>query len=419
MEESSGREHSLSTSSTNSANTTNINTNTTTTSQVPSSSTETDDPELHHQNHIQSSHAITDPRTQSQHPRLDHTSLPHPPPLDPNSAMQPLSRLDHGPQGEGLHLQSTPPPLLDPTLDSCPQPTDSLPSDHTIAASPPPPLSFIQPQNEHLTSHHAPVTPPIDQTTPGVDSHTLPDHTTFQSVSKVAEDPDTDRSTSKNQKNGIHNHIENSGDAEKLRDVSSGLIIEQTVPPTEKITSLQTATELVEDIVNQAVTVVSTENAVPGGTCLSNGSINSNEDEDERNSVEDTGSSLTGQEKGVDLPSEDTPSARSAELSKSTSSITEPEQQKQQQQESDTCQQESGTGSVSSEPISDPSAPAPPLTPTSMTRVPSQESINTMTEGDSAITAKLSHTLQKDAYLVFRSMCKLSMKPLQDSPDPK
>lgn len=418
MEEGSGREHSLSTSSTNSANTTNINSNnTTTSSQVPSSSAETDDPELNHQNHIQSSHAITDPRTQSQHPRLDHTSLPHPP-VDSNSAIQPLSRLDHGPQSEGL---PTPPPLLDPSLDSCPQPTDSLPSDHTIAASPPPPLSFIQPQTEHLTSHHAPLTPPIDQTTPGLVSHTLPDHTTFQTMSKVSEDPDADRSASKNQKNGIHNHIENSEDAEKLRDVSSGLIIEQTVPTTDKLTSLQTATELVEDIVNQAVTVVSTENAVPGGTCLSNGSINSNEDEeDERNSVEGTGSSLAGQEKGVDLPSEDTPSARSAELSKSTSSITEHEQQKQQQQqESDACQQESGTGSVSSEPISDPSAPAPPLTPTSMTRVPSQESINTMTEGDSAITAKLSHTLQKDAYLVFRSMCKLSMKPLQDSPDPK
>ena len=30
------------------------------------------------------------------------------------------------------------------------------------------------------------------------------------------------------------------------------------------------------------------------------------------------------------------------------------------------------------------------------------------------------HILQKDAFLVFRSMCKLSMKPLSDGPpDPK
>ncbi|KAG8538384.1 hypothetical protein GDO81_022752 [Engystomops pustulosus] len=34
--------------------------------------------------------------------------------------------------------------------------------------------------------------------------------------------------------------------------------------------------------------------------------------------------------------------------------------------------------------------------------------------------AKFSHILQKDAFLVFRSLCKLSMKPLSDGPpDPK
>ena len=32
---------------------------------------------------------------------------------------------------------------------------------------------------------------------------------------------------------------------------------------------------------------------------------------------------------------------------------------------------------------------------------------------------KLSHVLQKDAFLVFRSLCKLSMKPLPETPDPK
>lgn len=35
-------------------------------------------------------------------------------------------------------------------------------------------------------------------------------------------------------------------------------------------------------------------------------------------------------------------------------------------------------------------------------------------------TARFSHILQKDAFLVFRSLCKLSMKPLADGPpDPK
>ncbi|KAK3864360.1 hypothetical protein Pcinc_029955 [Petrolisthes cinctipes] len=232
--------------------------------------------------------------------------------------------------------------------------------------------------------------------------------------------------------------------AEKLTsDLSHGLIIDPTVStptptPTDKIVaSLQTATELVEDIVNQAVTVVSSENnAVVGKTCLSNGSVNSNDDEDGDGDDGDggegrtegvvvgdgVGTSLTAPEKKgsgvVEVPpssEHNNQSARSAECA-----VVEDEQQQQHKQQQ---QHESGTGSVASEhPPSDPSAatpPVPPLTPTSMTRVPSQESINTMTEGDSAITAKLSHTLQKDAYLVFRSMCKLSMKPLQDSPDPK
>uniref|UniRef100_A0A8C7MS16 ARF guanine nucleotide exchange factor 2 n=1 Tax=Oncorhynchus kisutch TaxID=8019 RepID=A0A8C7MS16_ONCKI len=42
------------------------------------------------------------------------------------------------------------------------------------------------------------------------------------------------------------------------------------------------------------------------------------------------------------------------------------------------------------------------------------------TEEDVANTARFSHILQKDAFLVFRSLCKLSMKPLADGPpDPK
>ncbi|KAJ9580271.1 hypothetical protein L9F63_004084, partial [Diploptera punctata] len=55
----------------------------------------------------------------------------------------------------------------------------------------------------------------------------------------------------------------------------------------------------------------------------------------------------------------------------------------------------------------------------SITRVPSQESMD-VNEGDAAVTAKFTHVLQKDAFLVFRALCKLSMKPLPEGqPDPK
>ncbi|XP_018403612.1 PREDICTED: brefeldin A-inhibited guanine nucleotide-exchange protein 2 [Cyphomyrmex costatus] len=43
-----------------------------------------------------------------------------------------------------------------------------------------------------------------------------------------------------------------------------------------------------------------------------------------------------------------------------------------------------------------------------------------VTENDNMVTAKFTHVLQKDAFLVFRALCKLSMKPLPDgTPDPK
>uniref|UniRef100_A0A673HD25 Brefeldin A-inhibited guanine nucleotide-exchange protein 1-like n=1 Tax=Sinocyclocheilus rhinocerous TaxID=307959 RepID=A0A673HD25_9TELE len=57
-----------------------------------------------------------------------------------------------------------------------------------------------------------------------------------------------------------------------------------------------------------------------------------------------------------------------------------------------------------------------PGTPISATFLP-QESVATT---GPAPGAKFSHILQKDAFLVFRSLCKLSMKPLSDGPpDPK
>lgn len=50
----------------------------------------------------------------------------------------------------------------------------------------------------------------------------------------------------------------------------------------------------------------------------------------------------------------------------------------------------------------------------SIPRVPSQESVEIQSENDNVVTAKFTHILQKDAFLVFRALCKLSMKPLPD-----
>ncbi|GLV42927.1 Secretory 71 [Carabus blaptoides fortunei] len=57
---------------------------------------------------------------------------------------------------------------------------------------------------------------------------------------------------------------------------------------------------------------------------------------------------------------------------------------------------------------------------TSIKRIPSQDSVEVQSENDAIVTAKFTHILQKDAFLVFRALCKLSMKPLPDgTPDPK
>ncbi|CAG7719826.1 unnamed protein product [Allacma fusca] len=54
-----------------------------------------------------------------------------------------------------------------------------------------------------------------------------------------------------------------------------------------------------------------------------------------------------------------------------------------------------------------------------ITRVPSQESMETSVDSENA-NAQFVHILQKDAFLVFRALCKLSMKPVPEGvPDPK
>ena len=56
-----------------------------------------------------------------------------------------------------------------------------------------------------------------------------------------------------------------------------------------------------------------------------------------------------------------------------------------------------------------------------ISRIPSQESVDVnSTENEQIAPPKFTHILQKDAFLVFRSLCKLSMKPLPEGvPDPK
>lgn len=57
----------------------------------------------------------------------------------------------------------------------------------------------------------------------------------------------------------------------------------------------------------------------------------------------------------------------------------------------------------------------------SLDQVPIDEnSDEAVAESDNMVRAKFTHVLQKDAFLVFRALCKLSMKPLPDgTPDPK
>ena len=65
--------------------------------------------------------------------------------------------------------------------------------------------------------------------------------------------------------------------------------------------------------------------------------------------------------------------------------------------------------------------PTSPSEATSLDQVPADENTDdAVAEGDNMVTAKFTHVLQKDAFLVFRALCKLSMKPLPDgTPDPK
>lgn len=58
---------------------------------------------------------------------------------------------------------------------------------------------------------------------------------------------------------------------------------------------------------------------------------------------------------------------------------------------------------------------------TSLDQVPIDDnSDETVAESDNMVRAKFTHVLQKDAFLVFRALCKLSMKPLPDGTlDPK
>lgn len=50
----------------------------------------------------------------------------------------------------------------------------------------------------------------------------------------------------------------------------------------------------------------------------------------------------------------------------------------------------------------------------------SDDGLDNCTDGSEPVAGAFAHILQKDAFLVFRSLCKLSMKPLSEGPpDPK
>ncbi|CAB3369386.1 Hypothetical predicted protein [Cloeon dipterum] len=79
---------------------------------------------------------------------------------------------------------------------------------------------------------------------------------------------------------------------------------------------------------------------------------------------------------------------------------------------SDSISSQPSIGSAMNTSVSGRTTPAPTLA-----RVASQESMD-VTESDAP--ARFTHVTQKDAFLVFRALCKLSMKPLPDGlPDPK
>ncbi len=70
------------------------------------------------------------------------------------------------------------------------------------------------------------------------------------------------------------------------------------------------------------------------------------------------------------------------------------------------------------------SAPPPPTNSTGSTPSPIPPVVTTLPptgeDNDMETEEPFSHILQKDAFSVFRSLCKLSMKPLPDGPaDPK
>uniref|UniRef100_A0A8C1UW08 ADP-ribosylation factor guanine nucleotide-exchange factor 2 (brefeldin A-inhibited) n=1 Tax=Cyprinus carpio TaxID=7962 RepID=A0A8C1UW08_CYPCA len=79
------------------------------------------------------------------------------------------------------------------------------------------------------------------------------------------------------------------------------------------------------------------------------------------------------------------------------------------------CSEQNGPPSPSLSPPGASSTPSTPQDSSSINGQPEESNIQ-----GSQTAARFSHILQKDAFLVFRSLCKLSMKPLADGPpDPK
>ncbi|XP_076064031.1 ADP ribosylation factor guanine nucleotide exchange factor Sec71 isoform X2 [Oratosquilla oratoria] len=241
--------------------------------------------------------------------------------------------------------------------------TSTAPSNTSATSSAPQPVVRIAPENGYETELHRPEETKVEEEERGETTLVNGDVPQIEMDLSLRKPPD-------------------GSEEEPPTVLPNGDISSIEEPPRKIATPEQIASELVEDIVNQAVTVVGNKE-----TIRQNGESTASPEVCRKNSE-------VGEETG------------DQEITTTVTSPTPPDPSVPD-------------APHASDSRSDSVASNPPLTPTSITRVPSQESLNTMSEGDTAMAAKLSHILQKDAFLVFRSLCKLSMKPLPESPDPK
>ncbi|KAJ3611380.1 hypothetical protein NHX12_021396, partial [Muraenolepis orangiensis] len=157
------------------------------------------------------------------------------------------------------------------------------------------------------------------------------------------------------------------------------------------------AQEIVQSILQEVV------NTVAGGNCLDPSHLCSDSKEPAGDAAADDVTATTA------VASESEAGEGSAEVTQSS------------------LEDESALGSSDSEHVHANGIPGTPISASFTPSLPDDRlSVSSTDTQESGVTpgqppgAKFSHILQKDAFLVFRSLCKLSMKPLTDGPpDPK